>query len=195
MTDFFAMAHATGLYNRQKQMWEALSKVNSIHVNQLSSGVFNKQPLPIFDFAFLDYKGKPLLVANLIAGVPEKKKAVDLLKSFISRASNNKSAYGVLSCFAEPIPAEVLEYVQKQTFTEDPVMRYESIMPGIGKPFDLLEMSRATLIEGSQDDPEGLDFAEPAPPRMVFQLILPDLKKKASVPVRQASASAHSKSN
>jgi hypothetical protein len=187
MTDFFAVLHATGLYNRQKAMWEALSKVNSIHVNQLSSGVFQKSALPIFDFAFLDYKGKPLLLANLVTAVPEKKKPVGLLKDFIGRASG-RGAAGVLACFAAPVPAEVVDYVQKATFTVDPVLKYESIMPGVNKPFDLLEMNEANLISGSHDGPAAsgaesggdADFAG-TELRTVFALLHPDLKKKAAI--------------
>lgn len=159
MTDFFAMAHATGLYNRQKDMWEALSKVNSIHVDQLTTGLMKKQPLQIFDFAFLDYKGKPLLLANLVAKVPDKKKPLEMLKSFISRASG-RSSTGVLAFFQAPVPPEVVDFVKKQTHSEDPVLRYESIMPGINRPFDLLEMTETDLIGTT------------------FHLIMPDLKKK-----------------
>lgn len=178
MTDFFAVLHATGLYNRQKGMWEALSKVNSIHVTQLSSGVFQKQPLPIFDFAFLDYKGKPLLLANLVLGVPENKKPVALLKDFIGRASS-RGPTGVLACFAGPMPTDVVDFVQKATFTVDPVVKYESIMPGLNKPFDLLELNEANLVAGSQDQGAG----PPAEPelRTVFTLLHPDLKKKAAI--------------
>lgn len=168
MTDFFAMAHATGLYNRQKEMWESLSKVNSIHVIQLSTGVFKKQPLSVFDFSFQDYKGKPLVLANLISKLPEKKKAVALLKDFISRCSG-RNAYGVLACFAAPVPQDVVEFVQRATHADDPVGKYESIMAPLGKPFDLLEMHEANLVPES---------AEGSELRTVFQLVHPDLKKK-----------------
>jgi hypothetical protein len=174
MTDFFAVLHATGLYNRQIAMWEALSKVNSIHVTQLSSGVFQKQPLPIFDFAFLDYKGKPLVLANLVMGIPEKKKPVGLLKEFIGRASG-RGATGVLACFAGPMPEEVLDFVQKATFTIDPVLKYESIMPSLNKPFDLLELNEGTLAADSQDGVSESDV------RAVFTLLHPDLKKKSVI--------------
>lgn len=176
MTDFFAMAHATGLYNRQKAMWESLSKVNSVHVRQLTKGLFRKELLPIFDFSFQDYKGKPLLNANLVTRIPAKENAVGLLKSFISRASGN-SATGVLACFAAPMPAEVLEFVQKQTHTVDPVAKYESILPGLNKPFDLLEMNQSNLMAGSQDSVDETTLTEL---RTVFQLLHPDLRKKAN---------------
>jgi len=173
MTDFFAMAHATGLYNRQKTLWESLSKVNSVQVKQLSSGVFNKQPLSIFDFSFLDYKNKTLLLASLVGKVPAQSNALGQLKSFVSRASG-KCGAGVLVFFPAPIPLEVIEFVQKQTHTEDPVGRYESIMPGINRPFDLLEMNDSNLLAGSEAA-ANCDSEY----RTVFQLMHPDLKKKS----------------
>jgi hypothetical protein len=175
MTDFFAMAHATGLYNRQLPLWEALSKVNSIHVTQLSSGVFRKEPIQVFDFDFQDYKGKTLLLANLVTRVPDKKTALDMLKGFISRASG-KAGTGALACFSAPMPASVLDYVQKQIPTDDPIGRYESIMPGVNRSFDLFEMDRANLIADSQDA-----SAEGSPEmRTIFQLKHPDLRKKSA---------------
>lgn len=170
MTDFFAMAHATGLYNRQTALWEALSKVTTISVEQLASGVFKKQPLPIYDFSFQDYKGKTLLLANLVSQVPEKKTGLELLKSFISRASG-KPVAGVLGFFSAPMPVGVLDYVQHQTRTPDPVARYESVMPGLNKPFDLFELNESDLMAATQDM-EGTEM------RTVFQLIQPDLRKK-----------------
>jgi hypothetical protein len=100
-------------------------------------------------------------------------KAVSLLKDFISRASG-KNATGVLAFFAAPIPAEVVEFVQKATFTEDPVAKYESIMPGVNRSFDLFEMNEADMVANSQDSTDESDY------RTVFQLIHPDLKKKAA---------------
>lgn len=181
MTDFFAMAHATGLYNRQKAMWESLSKVNSIHVSQLSSGLFHKSQLPIFEFSFQDYKGKPLVLANLVMKVPEKKKAVGLLKDFVSRCSG-KNPTGVLACFSAPVPPDVVDYVQRATFTHDPILKYESIMPGVGKPFDLFEMNEANLVEASQDSSDESEV------RTVFQLVHPDLKKKVTAAELPANA-------
>jgi hypothetical protein len=174
MTDFFAMSHATGLYNRQIGLWESLSKVNSVHVNQLSTGVFHKSALSIFDFSFLDYKGKPLVSACLVTKVPEKKKSVAVLKDFISRCSG-KNVAGVLFCFAAPVPEDVVDHVRRATHADEPVGKYESIMPGLNKPFDLLEMNEADMVAASHDSPDETDL------RTVFQLIHPDLKKKGPV--------------
>jgi hypothetical protein len=171
MTDFFAMSHATGLYNRQKALWESLSKVNSIHVNQLSSGLIHKSALSIFDFSFLDYKGKPLILASLVTKLPDKKKGVDVLRAFISRCSG-KNVAGILYCFAAPVPTDVVDYVRRATHADDPVGKYESIMPGLNKPFDLLEMDEANMVADSQDSADESEL------RTVFQLIHPDLKKK-----------------
>lgn len=139
MTDFFSMAHSTGLYNRQRKMWEALSQVNTIAVHQLSSGLINKSGLPVFDFSFQDYKGKPLLLALLVTHLPEKFKAVATLKSFIRRAAGKSTLHGALACFPAPLADDLLNFVERQTFTSDPIARYESILPSLRLPFDLLE--------------------------------------------------------
>jgi hypothetical protein len=172
MTDFFAMAHGTGLYNRQRQLWESLSQVNSVHVQQLSSGLFKKTLLPIFDLWFLDYKGKPLIVALLVAELQDKQKAEALLKSFISRVPGRASLTGVLACFPAPMPFPVVDHVRKQTDTSDAISRYEAVLPAVKVPFDLLEMNTANLLQLSQEG------TEPAERRTLFSLIHPDLKSK-----------------
>src|SRR5262249_45697496 len=43
MTDFFALMHATGLYNRQRQLWESLAKVSQIQVTQRMTGIFKRR--------------------------------------------------------------------------------------------------------------------------------------------------------
>jgi hypothetical protein len=175
MTDFFAMAHATGLYNRQRHLWESLSQVNSIHIYQQTAGLFQKQALPVFDFSFLDYKGKPLICALLVLHLPGKEKPLSLLKSFISRWQGKGSLTGSLCCFAEKIPPKVMEYVQRQTFTNDPIAKYESIMPGLNVPLDLLEMNTSNLLQLSQENSESGEL------RTVFSLVHPDLKKAKEI--------------
>lgn len=171
MTDFFAMAHATGLYNRQRSMWESLSKVNSIHVNQLSVGLLKKEPIPVFDFSFQDYKGKPLIAVLLVASLPEKQSALALLKGFISRYQGKSSLTGALACYPTRFPDEIRQYLLRQTDTADQIGKYESILPALRVPFDLLEMNEANLLQLSQESAEGAEL------RTVFQLVHPDLKK------------------
>jgi hypothetical protein len=177
MTDFFAMAHGTGLYNRQRTLWESLAKINTIAVKQLSAGLLNKKPMPVYDLMFLDYKQKPLIHASLITDIPEKKTPAGLLKDCASRAGGRGSLRGFLCCFPAPFPEDALQYVQRLTHTLDPVGRYESILPSLHVPIDLLEMDSADLAGLSQ---EGSD---PAELRTVFQLIHPDLKKSKTTPV------------
>lgn len=176
MTDFFAMAHGTGLYNRQKTFWESLSQVNTIHVNQLTSGLFHKTALPIFDFWFRDYKGKPLIYVFLVGEMTDKQKAVSLLKSALGRAQGKSSLTGALAIFAKPLPADVLEYVRKQSHTEDAIARYEAVMPSLHVPFDLLEMDRASLTQLSLENGESSEQL-----RTVFSLVHPDLKSKQEI--------------
>jgi hypothetical protein len=175
MTDFFAMAHGTGLYNRQTKLWESLSQVNSIHVYQLTDGVFRKKDLPIFDFSFLDYKGKPLIYANLVAQVPAKAKPEKLLQAFIGRAQGKPSLTGVLACFPAPVPGQVISQLRNQTETEDAIARYEAVLPAVKVPFDLLSMNVSNLMEHAQ---EGTDTGAL---RTVFTLVHPDLTSKQKI--------------
>jgi hypothetical protein len=190
MTDFFALAHATGLYNRQTQLWEALSKVTAIHVVQQQTGLFQKSALPVYDFAFVDYKGKTLLYALLVDGQAAKMKpSLTILKSFIGRAKNKWGCQGVLAAFSKPMPPDVLSFIQHATATPDPIARYESIFPALKIPFDLLEMDKSKL--GRTDEPSESDNPdEPDEPITIFRLLHPDLRKKDSLepPVRPRPA-------
>lgn len=181
MTDFFAMSHATGLYNRQKQMWESLSKVNAIHVTQLDSGIFKKVAVEVFDFAFVDYKGKPLIAALLVTGVPEKQSPLSLLKAFIGRVQGKSSLNGALACFPVKFPEEVVDFLSKQTDSTDLIGKYESILPALKVPFDLLEMNVSNLLHVTQENNESAEL------RTVFHLVHPDLKKgRADQPAPRA---------
>lgn len=186
MTDFFALAHATGLYNRQKELWEALSKVTAIHVVQQTAGLIHKSALPVFDFSFVDYKGKTLLYVLLVDGQAAKMKPpLTILKSFIGRAQRKWGCQGVLAAYSKPMPPDVLSYIQHQTSTTDPIARYESILPPMKIPFDLLEMDKSKL--GSTEERLETDNPdEPNEPVTIFRLMHPDLRKKdgLDVPVR-----------
>lgn len=191
MTDFFAMSHGTGLYNRQRQLWESLSQVNTISVKQLSVGLMKKKPIPVFDLAFLDYKQKPLVYVSLVTAIPEKQTAVTVLKQAVSRAGGKSSLNGFLCCFRGPFPFDALDFVQKATDTQDPIGRYESIMPGLKVPIDLLEMS----FESFSVEPveEGAEAQQQS--RTVFQLVHPDLQKgKIAVGPAYATKSSRTKS-
>lgn len=177
MTDFFAMAHATGLYNRQRQMWEALSQVNTIAVNQLNQGVFRKSGLPVFDLAFQDYKGKPLIMALLVTQLGGKLNPVKVLRQFIGRAQGKLGLTGALAFFPAPLPESVLQLVEKETFTDDPIARYESILPALRLPFDLLEAAAAP--PACEVDPDGAGNNHKFAYNYTYSYVLkhPNLKK------------------
>src|SRR5262249_7039208 len=157
------------------KLWESLSQVNAIHVYQLTDGIFRKSALPVFDFSFLDYKGKPLVYANLVAQIPPKAKPEKLLQSFIGRAQGKPSLTGVLACFPAPVPGGVISQLRNQTETEDAIMRYEAVLPAVKVPFDLLSMNVSNLMQFSQ---EGSDTAGL---RTVFSLVHPDLTSKQKI--------------
>ncbi len=177
MTDFFALAHATGLYNRQRLLWESLSKVTHIHVFQLSTGLLSKKPLGIFDLVFQDYKGKPLVIASLVEqdDVRERALYLDNLKSFIGRVHRRCPVAGIFAVFPGPFPEPVLHFVRSSTNSSDPVARYESILPAVRAPINLLEMQdvRASDCQSS----EQIDAAALEEGGIKFNLIHPDLKR------------------
>jgi hypothetical protein len=142
--EFFVYSHRTGLYNRQKSLWESISRINGVNVFQRKRGLFRKQPLPMYDIHFLDYRQRPLIAAHLIDPGAEltDKQLSGSLHSFLSRCERLSGLVGVLFTAPTPFPATVLERVAKITNGDDPVARYESILPSpLAVPLDLLEIT------------------------------------------------------
>jgi hypothetical protein len=187
MTDFFALMHATGLYNRQRQLWESLSKVTQIQVSQRMTGIFRRRRLPIYDFAFRDYKAKTLVVGCLIDGLVEKNKPLDIVKQFIGRARGQSGAVGILACLMGPVPKDVVSYVRELTKTENPVSYYEAVLPGTMAALDLVEMVRPVARPAIEEQ----DSQEPA---NVFRLLHPELKKTKVKPAPRGSKSKSAQS-
>lgn len=144
LTDFFVLAHRTGLYNRQKVLWESLSKISSAAVNQLKAGFLRRQALPVYDLSFQDHRGRTFIAAHIIdqslpSGLlsPEK-----LLREFLKRAERHHGLSGLFICFPEPFPRGVVEKVRKMTGADDPVGRYESLLPEpLAAPLNLIELA------------------------------------------------------
>lgn len=167
LRDFFAMAHRTGLYNRQKVLWESLSKVTGIEVEQHRKGVFRKTPLPAFDLQFQDYKARTLILARLVE--PEyqadERQLTRLLKDLLEKAKRLDAIVGLFFCSPAPLPDSLRRRVGKLTRVEDPVAKYESLLPEpLAIPLDLLEIDSATK-----------HLAEQAPGGSGIRLVHPDL--------------------
>jgi len=152
--DFFTMAHRTGLYNRQRNLWEALSKVTAIQVVQHSRGVFRKVVLPLYDVHLQDYKGKTMVLALFVE--PEhpltEKQYASALKRLVKTAERHPGLYGVFFCALEPLPPSFIKMVAGLTGGDDPVAKYESLLPEPNScSFNLLGIS---LAQGEAADGE-----------------------------------------
>jgi len=160
LTDFFAIAHRTGLYNRQKGLWEAIARVGEVDAFRLKQGIFAKADLPFFDLHFNDSKGRLLFYAHVVEAEPVGteaqlvRKQKELVKSVFSRADKLRAAkgqlFGVFLVCPKPFPEIVLKMIEKATDGADPVGRFESLLPEpLLVPIDLLQVDTDAL---SQDE-------------------------------------------
>lgn len=172
--EFFALAHRTGLYNRQKLLWESLGRVTDVEVFRQQQGLFQKTNLPVFDLHFNDGKGRMALLGCLLEDptyIDDERKQKDFLKALLQRAEKLKSSKGlsggiVLFC-PSPFPNNVLSEVLKQTNGKDPIARYESMLP---EPVSLA----IDLIEYSYEESETI--------RVNLRLVQPDIAVPARKP-------------
>lgn len=146
LRDYFALAHRTGLYNRQINLWQSLSKVARVEVSQKSVGIFKRDLVPIYELIMQDVKQKPLVYALLVAGDPrpaepvtEKSDFVGVYKNFLADSRRLTTITGMFICFAvEPFPEAVLKFLKKQTDSNHPVGRYEALIAGYAGPVNLV---------------------------------------------------------
>ena len=172
--DFFALAHSTGLYNRQIKLWEALAKTQTIEIYQAQKGLFSSEKLPEFDIALQDHKKRTTALATFAKSQNNGDK-FDYLKStreFLKRASMVQGIQGIFICYPNPFPANVLEFVKKETNAQDTVARFESLHQKLGIPLNVLELDHATIFNPS--DPEQKLHK--------IRLVHPDLHKKRPGP-------------
>ncbi len=180
--DFFALSHNTGLFNRQIKLWESLPRIQSIEISQKDKGMFSKDKLPEFDIAFLDHKNRTIALAHF-ASANESGSNFDYQKScaeFLKRASTVQFLHGVFICYPNPFPGKVLEYIKKETNASDSIARYESILPKLGVPINLLEMDRSPIFNPADQSQY-----------QKIRLIHPDLSKKKPPSPKIPGANLH----
>jgi hypothetical protein len=170
LNEFFVFSHRTGLYNRQKNFWESLSRVVGVDIQQRHRGLFRKKTLPIYDASFLDYKARPLVYAVLVdpyelpdTAVVTDKALSRLVDSMVRKAQKMTALAGMLLCCPAPFPKSVSDKVAA-LIAQDPIGRYESLVPVLNVPLDLFEMHQA------EPPAEGSPPQEP-----LIRLIHPDL--------------------
>jgi hypothetical protein len=151
LTDFFALAHRTGLYNRQRKLWEGLARVEQVKIARLNYGIFAKIDLPILELLLTDGQGKVLILSRLFEptetdafNLENEKDCKNLLQSAVQRSeklrSENPAFAGLFLCWPGSVPRSVLKTVEQLIGASDPIARYESIIPGpFGVCVDLLE--------------------------------------------------------
>ena len=167
--DFIGLAHSTGLYNRQIKLWEALARTQKVEVHQMSKGMFSKTKLPEFDFSCIDQKGRTIVVARY-AAAEQSGQNIDYLRDcreFFKRSEGITSLAGVFVCYPAPFPKNVLDFVRKETNASDSLARFESVLPKLAVPVNLVEFSRAAVY----DPTAGAE-------RHSLRLVHPDLRKK-----------------
>jgi hypothetical protein len=144
--EFFVTAHRTGLYNRQKNLWESLSRAATIEVYQLTAGILNKKSLPAYDAVILDQRGRPIILMRLIEaeGNYDPKFFEATFKSLVQKVQSDPGLInGLFLCLPKPFPETLLSSITKLIGAKDPVGRYESKLPQpLSIPIDLLEIDK-----------------------------------------------------
>jgi hypothetical protein len=147
LTEFFSLAHRTGLYNRQRPLWEALARITEVEAHRLRQGFFQKVDLPSLDLYGKDGRDRVILLANVAEDEAlggDDRKPIEYLKGLLGRAEKLKNSRGlsggiILFC-PRPFPDAIVNNIIKQTSGNDPVARYESLL---GEPLamsiDLVE--------------------------------------------------------
>lgn len=139
---YFSDAHQTGLYNRQIKLWETISKISTLQVKALEKGFFSKQALPVYEITCLTQARQPVVMALYIDsafaathGHGHANAYIDLLHDFLARVAKIQArlgAQGVKGIFIlapAPFPQDILRFVEKSVGADDPVARFDSLLP------------------------------------------------------------------
>lgn len=179
--DFFKKAHQTGLYNRQRELFEAIGRVESGEVSPVTYGMFfNKAQWPCNDIIFSDKEGNPLIVARVVEeddSIERKDKStvMDWLRDFIDKLNKLQTRKGCVGgaffCFTGSFPAEVKSKVERMVGSSDPLAKFDCRLPSPAMmPLNLLEFEKWVRPDDTPDD-TNMPFYWYTP-----KLILPELK-------------------
>lgn len=148
IVDFFALAHSTGLYNRQKMLWESIGRVVQVDMVRPRLGLFFKRKsAPWVDLYFLDANGNILVFVSLTDILPNTNDNKHFIKGAIARAEEIHKRqgflHGIFLVLDSPVPESVSTMVARMTNASDPVGKYESLLPApINAPLNLLAIER-----------------------------------------------------
>jgi hypothetical protein len=159
--DFFALAHRTGLYNRQRNLWESIGRVVEIRCARPNRGLFTKVNEPFTDVSCLDARGNVLIFGSLADADDAHADAdanLKLKRHFVSKALQRASGirrgqgflFGVFLAFQDEIPEAVQVMIDGMTAAHDPVARYESMLPPpLNAPLNIAKLD-ACGVAGEQ---------------------------------------------
>lgn len=162
---YFSDAHQSGLYNRQIKLWETISKITTLQVKALEKGFFSKKALPVYEIACLTQARQPVVMALYVdsafaatQGHGQANAYIDLLRDFLAKVAKIQArlgAQGVKGIFIlapAPFPQDVLKFVEKSVGADDPVARFDSLLPA---PYyvhiNLLECGSQTAFDTKSD--------------------------------------------
>lgn len=147
LSGYFEYAHRTGLYNRQRELWESIARTTSCKVEIVRQGVLIPIKLPVLDLYFYNSQNVPLILVRLVK--PQRRKDFDkrcerYLSSFIQKVTKFQTRKGTLTgamiCFPDPVGANVIAKVQNKLGANDPANRFDSRLPPTNIPFDVVAM-------------------------------------------------------
>ncbi len=142
MIDFFKLAHQTGLYNRQLELWKSISHIKSGELKQLSQGFFKKSYLPFYDIFLNDSNNNCLILFTYIAQFNpldfNNNIYKQIVSSFLNRVQHikdkNNSLKGCFCLFPNDIDNLLTDIFINIIKKNDPLLDYEARLP---QPIDV----------------------------------------------------------
>lgn len=156
-TDYFQRAHQSGLYNRQRELFEAIGKVDHGESEPVSYGMFfNKTLWPCKDITLFDKDNNPLIVARVVdenekasMGLErtDKSNAMDWLRNFVDKLNKLQTrkncVAGAFFAFVGDFPSDLKARVENLIGVSDPIARYDCKLPPPAMlSLNLLEMHK-----------------------------------------------------
>lgn len=180
--DFFRKIHQTGLYNRQRELFESIGKAENGEVAQVDYGMFfNKTTWPCHDVTLTDNSGNPLIVARIVdvsEGHADKSNAMDWLRHFTDKLNKLQARKGTLGggffVYTGDFPDDLKSKVESLVKTSDPAGKYDCRLPAPAMvPLNLLEIEKFDNPHLSADA-----TADDTCPPFAYKakLVLPQLK-------------------
>jgi hypothetical protein len=182
------------LYNRQLGLWETISKVALVQVQPVTKGIFQKITLPVYELLFKTVSGKVPIVA-LVIEPSSTVSHLELLKDFLAKvakiqAQSGNQIKGAFVICDSPFPPAILSFVEKAIGAEDPVARFDSILP---PPYQV-HINLVVNLHGSSENVEKEEHIEESGGGLVtgrLQLLHPQLRaKKNNTPKDDLNSSA-----